>query len=83
MKQTKRTIETTGMIDRSHRLVLDEPLQIEGPAQVRVIILLPEEDFEEQEWGKVAAENKSFEFLKDKSENIYNLSDGNPFVDKG
>lgn len=83
MKQTKRAIETTGTIDRGHRLVLDEPLQIDGPAHVRVIILLPEDDLDEKEWNKATAGNKSFEFLKDSAEDIYTLTDGKPFVHKG
>lgn len=35
-----KAIETTGVIDEKHRLKLDQPLPIQGPSQVRVIILM-------------------------------------------
>ena len=34
MKNPVKAIEVTGTIDARHRLVLDEPLPIEGPACV-------------------------------------------------
>ena len=37
-----RAIETAGTIDAQRQLVLDEPLPIDGPTRVRVIILIPE-----------------------------------------
>lgn len=83
MNRPKRAIETTGTVDIKHQLVLDEPLQIEVPTRVRVIILLPEDDIDEKVWARAAAENLAFEFLKDSSEDIYTLSDGKPFGDKG
>ncbi len=83
MSRAKRAIETTGTIDEGHHLILDEPLQVDAPTHVRVIILLPEGDFEEKEWTRAAAENRAFEFLKDSAEDIYTFSDGKPLDNKG
>jgi hypothetical protein len=83
MSRPKRAIETTGTIDIQHQLVLDEPLQVEVPTRVRVIILIPDEDIDEKDWVKTAANDRSFEFLKDSAEDIYTLSDGSPFDNKG
>ncbi|MDP8240693.1 MAG: hypothetical protein P9X24_16515 [Candidatus Hatepunaea meridiana] len=83
MEVTGKTIETTGIIDEENLLQLDEPLQVEGPIPVRVLILLNEEaDIEESEWLRAAASNSVFDFLKDPAEDIYSLDDGKPFNDK-
>ncbi|MDR4506218.1 MAG: hypothetical protein MRK01_15710 [Candidatus Scalindua sp.] len=79
-----KAIETTGIIDEQHRLVLDEMLPIAEKTKVRVIILLPEEsDIGETEWLKTAASNPAFDFLKEPEEDIYTREDGKPFHDKG
>ena len=79
-----KAIETTGIIDKQHRLVLDEILPIAEKSKVRVIILLPEEsDIGETEWIKTAASNPAFDFLKEPEEDIYTKEDGKPFHDKG
>ncbi|MBT3354180.1 MAG: hypothetical protein HN402_04630 [Candidatus Scalindua sp.] len=79
-----KAIETTGIIDEQHRLVLDETLPIAEKSKVRVIILLPEEsDIGESEWLKTAASNPAFDFLKEPEEDIYTREDGKPFHDKG
>jgi len=81
---TTKAIEATGTIDAQRQLVLDEPLPVIGPTKVRVIILLPEEaDIDEMEWLQAAAANPAFDFLKEPEEDIYPLSDGRPFDDKG
>ncbi len=85
MKVTTRAIETEGTIDAQHQLILDldEPLPINGPTRVRVIILLPEEaDIDEMEWLRAAATSPSFGFLKESEEDIYTPADGKPFHDK-
>ena len=75
-----KAIETTGIIDEQHRLVLDEALPITEKSKVRVIILLPEEsDIGETEWLKTAASNPAFDFLKEPEEDIYTREDGKPF----
>ena len=84
MDNTMKAIETTGIIDEQHRLVLDEILPIAEKSKVRVIILLPEEsDIGETEWLKTAASNPAFDFLKEPEEDIYTREDGKPFHDKG
>jgi hypothetical protein len=78
-----KAIEVTGTIEQS-RLRLDEQLPIEGPARVRVIILVSDEaDIPEEEWLRAASTNPAFDFLKEPAEDIYSASDGKPFVDKG
>jgi hypothetical protein len=83
MEIASKAIELTGKIDAHRRLVLDDALPITGPRNVRVIILVPdEEDIDESEWLQAAYENPSFAFLKDPEEDIYSISDGKPFNDK-
>ena len=80
---TRIAVETSGTVDKEHKLVLDEPLPIEGPSRVRVIILLPEDtDFDEKLWLQAARSNPAFEFLTDTAEDIYTASDGKPFSDQ-
>jgi len=80
---TRIAVEATGTVDREHRLVLDEPLPIEGPSRVKVIILLPEDtDFDEKLWLQAARSNPAFEFLTDPAEDIYTAADGKPFSDQ-
>jgi hypothetical protein len=79
-----KAIETTGIIDAQRQLVLDEPLPVEGPARVRVIILLAEEvDIDEKEWLQAAVDNPAFHFLREPEEDLYTVDDGNPFHDQG
>jgi hypothetical protein len=83
MEIASRAIEITGKIDAYRHLVVDDVLPIKGPRNVRVIILVPEEeDIDESEWLQAASENPSFAFLKDPEEDIYSISDGKPFNDK-
>lgn len=84
MDNTMKAIETTGIIDEKHRLILDEMLPFTEKSKVRVIILLSEEaDIGEKEWLKAATVNPAFDFLKDPGEDIYTREDGKPFHDKG
>ena len=87
MNVASRAVETTGRIDEEHRLVIAEPLPVDGPQAVRVIVLLSEpaeaQEFGEQEWLRAAASSPAFDFLKDEREDIYSLSDGRPFHDEG
>ena len=84
MESTVKAIEATGVIDASHKLILDDPLPVEGPTRVRVVILLPEDvETDEKEWLRAASTNPAFDFLKDSAEDIYSSADGRPFHDKG
>ena len=81
-----RAIETMGVIEAQRQLWLDTPLPVIGPSRVRIIVLFPEEEYEEfgeLEWLHAAATNPAFDFLKDPEEDIYTLADGRPFDDKG
>lgn len=79
-----RAIELKGRIDEQRRLHLDEGLPMAGPSEVRVIILVPEnDDISEDEWLRAAATNASFASLSDPGEDIYTIDDGQPFRDEG
>jgi hypothetical protein len=83
METTMTAIEMTGRIDENRQLQLDNPLPVSGPMRVRVIVLYPIQDEEDEtEWLQAAARNPAFEFLKDPEEDIYSLTDGEPFRDK-
>lgn len=84
MEGALRAVEVTGTVDEQRRLHLDEPLPVNGPGRVRVIVLIPEEaNVEEREWLRAAAGNPAFGFLEDEEEDIYTLTDGRPFIDQG
>ena len=83
METTMTAIEMTGRIDEHRQLQLDNPLPVSGPMRVRIIVLYPIQDQEDEtEWLQAAARNPAFEFLKDPEEDIYSLTDGEPFRDK-
>jgi len=76
-------IELTGTVDEDRRLELDEVLPIAGPMRVRVIVLYPSEEvWDEKEWLYTAAHNPAFDYLSKPEEEIYSLSDGEPFHDE-
>lgn len=78
-----KAIETMGTLEEERRLLLDEAVPCASPSRVRVIILLPDDDIDEQEWLRAAASNPAFDFLHDPREDIYTLTDGEPFRDEG
>jgi hypothetical protein len=70
-------IETTGTIEQSGKIVINETFPVNTPTLVRVIVLFPEsEDVHENEWMQAASKNEVFDFLHDPDEDIYSLSDG-------
>ena len=70
-------IETTGIINANHQIVLDENLPDNAPSRVRVIVLYDENtDINEREWLQAASKNGAFDFLNDEAEDIYTLEDG-------
>ncbi|MBI1766166.1 MAG: hypothetical protein HYR56_32585 [Acidobacteria bacterium] len=72
-------IETTGTIEQSGRIVIDETFSVNTPTLVRVIVLFPEsEELDEREWLQAASKNEVFDFLNDPDEDIYSLKDGKP-----
>lgn len=77
-----KAIESSGQIDREGILHLSKPL-LERDKKVRVIVLVPEGEIEEEEllWMKSLEKNPAFSFLKDSAEDIYSIKDGKPFHD--
>jgi len=82
MEATLTAIETTGMVDEQHRLRLDTDLPVPGPMRVRVIVLYPLVEAEEEEWLRAAARNPAFEDLAAPEEDLYSLEDWEPFLDQ-
>lgn len=84
METPLTALEMMGTIDEHQQLHLHGPLP-KGPKQVRVILLYPladeEEDVDELAWLKTVAHNPAFAFLADPSEDIYTITDGQPFHD--
>lgn len=76
-------IETTGTIEESGRIVIDETFSVNAPTSVRIIVLFPEgEDFHENEWLQAAKQNEAFDFLNSSEEDIYSVRDGKPLTDE-
>ena len=78
-----RAIETTGTLNTQGQLQLDRPFPQDTPNRVRVILLMPEDDLNEQTWSSAIAINPSFAFLHDPEEDIYTLEDGQPVNHEG
>jgi len=80
MKILSKAIETTGRLDDQRHITLDEPLPEIYAEQVKVIVLIPEEDaISEGAWLRAAAKNPAFAFLHEAEEDIYSLEDGKAF----
>ena len=79
-----KAVELSGQIDEKHGLHVDQPIPIDGPCRVRVLLLIPEgEELPEDEWRRAAARNPAFAFLSDPAEDIYSAADGKPLTDEG
>ena len=76
-------VEMTGTIDENRQLKLDGTLPFTGPKRVKVIVLSPMDDeSDEFSWLQAASRNVVFDFLADPEEDIYSITDGQPFHDK-
>jgi hypothetical protein len=76
-----KSIEINTKTDKQGHLKINYPLN-KKDKKVRVIILLDEQidDIdEEKKWLNSIQSNPAFDFLKEPSENIYTLTDGEPF----
>jgi len=72
-------VEMTGLVDENYQLHLDKVLPVAGPVKVRVIVLYPVKDEEDnRQWGRLAAKNPVFDFQSDEAEDIYTSIDGFP-----
>jgi hypothetical protein len=79
-----RAIETTGTLTTQGQIELDHPLPQAKSSQVRVILLVPEDEGLSQEsWLQAVSTNPSFAFLHDPEEDIYTLADGKPLDTEG
>ncbi|MEI7423143.1 MAG: hypothetical protein WCK18_13655 [Prolixibacteraceae bacterium] len=79
-----KAIEISTKTDKHGHLRINYPLN-NRDSNVRIIILVDEnsDDVNEEElWMKTISTNPAFDFLKDTSENIYSLTDGEPLDDK-
>ena len=83
MEERMTAIEMTGTVDERRQLKLDGVLPFAGPVRVRVIVLAPmDEDEDELAWLRAAARNPAFASLREAEEDVYTLSDGKPFCDE-
>ncbi len=83
MENRMTAVEMTGTIDEYNQLQLDGLLPLSGPMRVRILVLYPPDDeWSETEWLQAAVRNPAFAFLSDPEEDIYSLTDGEPFYDK-
>jgi hypothetical protein len=71
-----KAIELVGDINDQHQLRADVPKEL-PMGQVRLIVLLPEEDEVGGAWARGVAKEWSAE-LSDPREDIYTLEDGQP-----
>ncbi len=78
-----KAIEINTKTDEFGNLKLNYPLH-RSERKVRVLILMDDiVDYEDDEttWFKTVGANPAFDFLKEPSENIYTLKDGDVFND--
>ncbi len=77
-----RAIEINSKTDKKGHLKIDYQLD-KSDSNVRVLILVDDnsDNDEEQIWLDSISSNPAFDFLKDKSEDIYSINDGEPFND--
>ena len=82
-RNNMRAIEINSKTDKKGRLKIDYDL-IQKNTNVRVLILLDEQDDESKEekiWLSSILNNSAFDFLKDEEEDIYSITDGKPLND--
>lgn len=83
MEGTLTAIELNGIVNEQHQLQVDQLLPISGPKKVRVIVLYASDtEWNEGEWLRAASRDPAFDYLKESTEDIYSVNDGQPFNDK-
>ena len=78
-----KAIEITSKTDKTGHLKINYKLN-RSDSNVRVLILFDEDSSETDEediWMSSISRNPAFDFLKDSSEDVYSLKDGEPFND--
>ena len=76
-------IEATGILNIQGQIQSDRPIPQAKNRLVRVILLMPEDELNEQTWLDTLSNNPSFAFLNDPEEDIYTLKDGQPVAHEG
>jgi hypothetical protein len=76
-----KPIEVLGTIEEGGRVRLDEPVPAAVGDRVRLIVLVGENEPNELEWLRAAAQGGAFDFLRASEEDLYTLRDGKPFDD--
>jgi hypothetical protein len=71
-----QAFETTGQIDNTGFLHLDQPLLIRNK-RAKIVVLL-DEPTDTTDWLQAMSTNPAFAFLKDAEEDIYTTQDGTP-----
>jgi hypothetical protein len=78
-----RAIEINSRTDKRGHLKIDYKLD-KSDRNVRILILLDDDTSyldDEKFWVNSISANPAFDFLKDPTEDIYSLNDGEPFHD--
>lgn len=75
-KSSVKAIALVGNIDERHELRVEVPPEL-SPGEVRVIVLVPEEDEAGRRWGRGIAGEWAVE-LEDHRQDIYTIEDGRP-----
>ena len=78
-----RAIKPTGILNIQGQIQGDRPIPQAKNRLVRVILLMPEDELNEQTWLDAVSNNPSFAFLNDPEEDIYTLKDGQPVAHEG
>ncbi|MCL6494362.1 MAG: hypothetical protein K6T54_06215 [Ignavibacterium sp.] len=81
MDKIKKVLEVKGIIDEKRKLLINDPLPIKGPKNVKVLIILEDDDFDDEILYKNLSKNPAFSFLKESEEDIYSINDGKAFED--
>lgn len=75
-----KAIEIKAKTDKNGNLLISEKLNISN-REVRVLILVDEEEIDEKSWLGAVATNPAFNFLNEPEEDIYTSKHGTPFDD--
>ncbi|MDZ7775275.1 MAG: hypothetical protein U5L09_06505 [Bacteroidales bacterium] len=77
-----KAVEIKSKTDKNGNLKINFPLN-KSDKKVRILILMDDNPLssDEELWLKTVSNNPVFDFLEDEAENVYTLSDGEPFND--
>jgi hypothetical protein len=75
-----KAIEIKAKTDKNGNLSISEKLNFSNK-EVRVLILVEDEEIDEKSWLKALSKNPSFDFLAEAEQEIYTTKHGKPFND--